>query len=93
MNMNVCNFSWKMFYLIGLGLGDAKDVTLKGYEIIKKCKRIYLEAYTSILSFGTSKENLVNKFLLELLETNNFSFSIGKILRTRRYYFGRSRND
>lgn len=41
-----------MFYLIGLGLGDAKDVTVKGLEIIRKCDRVYLEAYTSILTVG-----------------------------------------
>ncbi|XP_015587611.1 diphthine methyl ester synthase [Cephus cinctus] len=41
-----------MFYVIGLGLGDAKDVTVKGLEIIKKCDRVYLEAYTSILTVG-----------------------------------------
>lgn len=41
-----------MFYLIGLGLADVKDVTVKGLEIIKKCSRVYLEAYTSILSCG-----------------------------------------
>lgn len=41
-----------MFYIIGLGLGDAKDVTVKGLEIIKKCDRVYLEAYTSILTCG-----------------------------------------
>lgn len=39
-----------MFYVIGLGLGDAKDVTVKGLEIIKKCDRVYLESYTSILT-------------------------------------------
>lgn len=38
-----------MFYIIGLGLGDLKDITLKGLEIVKKCNRIYLEAYTSVL--------------------------------------------
>ncbi|XP_017784235.1 PREDICTED: diphthine methyl ester synthase [Nicrophorus vespilloides] len=42
-----------MFYIIGLGLGDCKDVTVKGLEIIKKCERVYLEAYTSILTCGT----------------------------------------
>lgn len=41
-----------MFYLIGLGLGDAKDITVKGLEIVKKCERVYLEAYTSILTVG-----------------------------------------
>ncbi|KAF2898688.1 hypothetical protein ILUMI_07489 [Ignelater luminosus] len=44
-----------MFYLIGLGLGDSKDVTVKGLEIIKKCSRVYLESYTSILSCGLEK--------------------------------------
>lgn len=46
-----------MFYLIGLGLGDAEDVTVKGLNIIKRCKRVYLEAYTSMLTVG--KEDLV----------------------------------
>lgn len=42
-----------MFYIIGLGLGDCKDISVKGLEIIKKCDRVYLEAYTSILTIGT----------------------------------------
>lgn len=46
-----------MLYFIGLGLGDAKDITVKGLEIVKNCKRVYLEAYTSILTVG--KESLV----------------------------------
>ncbi|XP_031825391.1 diphthine methyl ester synthase [Nomia melanderi] len=41
-----------MLYIIGLGLGDVKDVTVKGLEIIRKCDRVYLESYTSILSTG-----------------------------------------
>ena len=48
-----------MFYLIGIGLGDAKDITVKGLEIVKSSKRVYLEAYTSILSVG--KEVLVSE--------------------------------
>ncbi|XP_053986608.1 diphthine methyl ester synthase [Hylaeus volcanicus] len=38
-----------MLHVIGLGLGDATDVTVKGLEIIRKCDRVYLESYTSIL--------------------------------------------
>lgn len=37
-----------MLYLIGLGLGDKTDITIKGLELIKKSKRVYLESYTSI---------------------------------------------
>jgi diphthine synthase len=38
-----------MLYLIGLGLSDETDITVKGLSIVKKCARVYLEAYTSIL--------------------------------------------
>ncbi|PIK58168.1 diphthine synthase [Apostichopus japonicus] len=44
-----------MFYLIGLGLGDATDITVKGLEVVKNAKRVYLEAYTSILTDGKEK--------------------------------------
>ena len=47
-----------MLYFIGLGLGDATDITVKGLEIVKKAKRVYLEAYTSILTVG--KDALVS---------------------------------
>lgn len=45
-----------MLYFIGLGLGDAKDITVKGLEAVRTCTRVYLEAYTSVL--GASKETL-----------------------------------
>lgn len=38
-----------MLYLIGLGLSYESDITVRGLEVVKKCKRVYLEAYTSIL--------------------------------------------
>jgi diphthine synthase len=38
-----------MLYLIGLGLSHPTDITVRGLEIVRKCKRVYLEAYTSIL--------------------------------------------
>jgi len=45
-----------VLYLIGLGLGDEKDITVKGLEIVKSCHKVFLENYTSVL--GISKENL-----------------------------------
>ncbi|KAL9251722.1 putative diphthine methyl ester synthase [Drosera capensis] len=47
-----------MLYIIGLGLGDEKDITLRGLEAVKKCDRLYIEAYTSLLSFGLSSMGL-----------------------------------
>lgn len=49
-----------MLYLVGLGLADETDITVKGLEIVKKADRVYLEAYTSILL--VDKEKLVSAF-------------------------------
>lgn len=38
-----------MLYLVGLGLGDQDDITVKGLKVVKACSQVYLEAYTSIL--------------------------------------------
>jgi diphthine synthase len=38
-----------MLYLVGLGLSDETDITVKGLDIVRKASRVYLEAYTSIL--------------------------------------------
>lgn len=48
----------KMLYLVGLGLADETDITVKGLEAVKKADRVYLEAYTSILL--VDKEKLVH---------------------------------
>jgi len=47
------SFSLMVLYLIGLGLGDVRDVSVRGLEIIKRCYKVYLESYTSILMQGT----------------------------------------
>ncbi len=38
-----------MLYLIGIGLGTPQDITLQGLNCLKKCDKVYLEAYTSQL--------------------------------------------
>lgn len=35
--------------MIGLGLSDEKDISVKGLEIVKKAKSVYLEKYTAVL--------------------------------------------
>ncbi|KAI5964270.1 DPH5 [Candida pseudojiufengensis] len=44
-----------MLYLIGLGLSHESDITVRGLETVKKCSRVYLEAYTSILMTANQK--------------------------------------
>ena len=54
-----------MLYLIGLGLGDAKDISVKGVEVVRNAKEVYLEAYTSILTVG--KDALVRSMMINFL--------------------------
>ena len=44
-----------MLYLIGLGLGGERDITLAGLDAIKTCEAVYLESYTSVLNVSLSK--------------------------------------
>uniref|UniRef100_A0A2R5LC55 diphthine methyl ester synthase n=1 Tax=Ornithodoros turicata TaxID=34597 RepID=A0A2R5LC55_9ACAR len=41
-----------MLYLVGLGLGDVRDITLKGLDVVKNASKVFLEAYTSVLTVG-----------------------------------------
>ncbi|KAJ2158025.1 diphthine synthase [Coemansia sp. RSA 552] len=38
-----------MLYIVGLGLADERDITVKGLDAVRGAARVYLEAYTSIL--------------------------------------------
>lgn len=44
-----------MLFVIGLGLADEKDITVRGLGAVKSCKKVFLEAYTSILLCETNK--------------------------------------
>ena len=46
-----------MFYLVGLGLFDEKDISLKGVEALKKVDKVYAEFFTSRL-FGSNFEKI-----------------------------------
>ena len=38
-----------VLYIIGIGLADEKDITVKGLEAIRNCGTVYLDNYTSLL--------------------------------------------
>lgn len=64
-----------VLFVIGLGLGDEKDITVKGLEAVRRCTRVYLEAYTSLLVVDRSKleqfyERPVTVADRELVESN-----------------------
>lgn len=59
-NNKTCSLPPRMLYLVGLGLADETDITVKGLNVVKRAERVYLEAYTSILL--VDKEKLVSLF-------------------------------
>ncbi len=65
-----------MLNIIGMGLGNEKDITFNAFEAIKKCKYIYLENYTSSLMFDVKDlEKLIGKKVIlanrELIEISD----------------------
>ena len=71
-----------VFYIIGLGLGDEKDITVKGLEAVKSCEYIYLEHYTSVL--GVNQEKLEEFYgkKITLADRETCEESIDEILKT-----------
>ncbi len=47
-----------VLFIIGLGLADENDITVKGLRAIQSCSHVYLEAYTSILMVPDYQERL-----------------------------------
>lgn len=64
-----------MLYIIGIGL-RYKDISLRALEVIKECDYVYLENYTSILSYKLEDlEKLIGKKVVladrDLVESKN----------------------
>jgi len=56
--------------LIGLGLGDEDDITVKGLKALQGSSKVYLEAYTSILP-GLGRERLTELYKVkEIIEAD-----------------------
>lgn len=63
-------------YLIGIGLNDEKDITIKGLEAVRKCGFVYLETYSSTLACSVADlERFYGKKVIpanrELVEQGN----------------------
>ena len=48
-----------VLYVVGLGLGDEKDVMVRGLEVVQRCHKVYLEAYTSFLALDLGSDATV----------------------------------
>ena len=73
-----------MLYLVGLGLADEKDITVKGLEVVKKAERVYLEAYTAILL--VEKDALVSAPIFIRREKGLIATAVGSLLWPRSHH-------
>ena len=62
-------------YMIGLGLYDLADITLRGLEAIRHCDIIYLEHYTAVLH--TRKAELEQFFHKPIVRANREMVEVG----------------
>ena len=44
-----------VLYMIGIGLSDEKDISVRGLEAVRACESVYLENYTSALQCSVDK--------------------------------------
>lgn len=69
-----------MLVLIGLGLWNDKDISLRGLEAAKGCDVLYLEDYTSRL-FGCSKADLEKLFGKKIESADRKAVESGEVLK------------
>ncbi|CCW65616.1 unnamed protein product [Phytomonas sp. EM1] len=68
-----------MFSMVGLGLGDASDITLKGLETVKRADIVFLEAYTSFL-INSNAEKLSELYGRQVLVADREMVESGEVL-------------
>lgn len=69
-----------MLYLIGLGLWDEKDISLRGMEACKKCDKIYCELYTAAWGGDITKLGKIIGKNIEMVERSDVEERSDKII-------------
>ncbi len=71
-----------MLYLIGLGIGGFKSISLSALDAVKNCDKVYLEIYTSFLENIPELEKLIDKKIFvvgrDFVETGDVMLSEAK---------------
>jgi len=68
-----------MLTLVGLGLYDEKDLTLRGIEAAKSADKVYIELYTSVWRGKENLEKMIGK-KIEELKREDLEQNTGKIV-------------
>lgn len=70
-----------MLYIVSLGLFDEKDISLRGADALKKCRRIFIETYTSSIKIDFAAIEKIAGKKIELLDRKGVEES-GAILES-----------
>eukprot|EP00850_Spirogloea_muscicola_P003240 SM000013S26409 [mRNA] locus=s13:259809:261511:+ [translate_table: standard] len=73
-----------MLYIVGLGLGDEQDITLRGLAAVRRCRRVVLEAYTSVLLADKSRLEELYGVAVEVADREKVEQGIDDILEDAR---------
>lgn len=64
-NILIAEKFWPMLYIIGTGLNDCRDISLRSLDILRKASRIYQECYTCVqLASFEGIESLIGKSII-----------------------------
>lgn len=70
-----------MLYLIGLGVGDEKDISLKGLEACEKAKEVYVELYTAMWPGDLKKlEKMIGK-PITIIQRRNMEEEVKQLVK------------
>ena len=73
-----------MFYLIGLGLWDEKDISLRGIEACRKCEKVYCELYTAAWGEDIEKLEKIIGRKVEIVERSDVEDNSEKFIEEAR---------
>ena len=68
-----------VLHVIGLGLGDCEDITVKGLKRVQSADAVFLECYTSVL--GIDKDALVSFTFFFTCRPEAIDFHLGIVPR------------
>jgi len=67
--------------IVGLGLGDERDITLRGLDCVRAADEVWLEAYTSILGVDTAALEALYGKEVKLADRERVEQGIDEVLR------------
>eukprot|EP00759_Apiculatamorpha_spiralis_P042874 PhF_6_TR40651/c0_g1_i2/m.61053/K00586/DPH5; diphthine methyl ester synthase len=67
-------------FLIGLGLGNERDITLRGLELVRSSDFVYLEAYTAIMCDSSSLQRMQDLYGKEFIVADRYFVEDGSVL-------------